>query len=156
MIDDEAKTVAGCVQLDPSALLGSRISFSPGGGPEVLALDSNGDIYIRGVLVTNDRDIVLGLRALLSGGTPHCASCTCGRRMPVHADDRDRHGRLRPLAEKGVVPGTIDWSEHELACREYARRYGSLKSLDRIATHGFGYLHLCDLLGREPETWRPS
>lgn len=54
------------------------------------------------------------------------------------------------------VPGSVEWTEHELAWRAYAARYGRDQSAERIAErHGFGYDEITNLLGHEPKTWRP-
>lgn len=77
------------------------------------------------------------------------------RRAPVQGTGRywlpsgDQYRDAKP-------PGTIAWSEHVEAWEEYARRYGHDQSAERIAErHGFGWDELCELLGREPTTWRP-
>lgn len=74
---------------------------------------------------------------------PHCATCICGRRAPVQRDDE--HG-----------PGTVSWEEHLLAYSDYARRYGTSQSAERLAERGgFSFSELTDHLKREPTTWKP-
>ncbi len=94
------------------------------------------------------------------------------RRAPVQADVREldddrlpwltrrspppRAGTLRNATDPGAVPGTISWAEHEEAYREYARRYGTSQSAERLAERaGFGWFELCEFLGHEPRTWKP-
>lgn len=73
----------------------------------------------------------------------HCDTCLCGRRAPVQA----AHGH---------GPGTVSWEEHLLAWSNYATRYGTRQSAERMAERGgFGYGELADYLGREPKTWAP-
>lgn len=68
------------------------------------------------------------------------------RRAPVQGD----HGR------RGRPRGTIAWDEHVEAWNDYAKRYGTSQSAERIAERGgFGYEELIDHLGREPHTWKP-
>ncbi len=50
----------------PQRLQANSVSFSTGNG-EVIRLEDNGDIYIRGKLVENDLDVVKGFRAFLVG-----------------------------------------------------------------------------------------
>ena len=89
----------------------------------------------------------------MSDGTPsekHCATCICGRRAPVQGTSYANKGNVR----KG--PGTIAWSEHLLAWSDYALRYGTGQSAERMAERGgFDWLDLCDHLGHEPTTWEP-
>jgi len=58
--------------------------------------------------------------------------------------------------EKLHGPGSVAWSEHLLAWSDYARRYGTSQSAERLAERGgFGYAELTDHLGHEPTTWEP-
>jgi hypothetical protein len=67
------------------------------------------------------------------------------RRAPVQADRRI-----------GKPAGTIAWSEHLEAYADYAKRYGTSQSAERLAERGgFGWDELVDHLGREPRTWEP-
>ena len=53
-------------------------------------------------------------------------------------------------------PGTIAWAEHELAYAAHAAQYGYRQTAERLAERGgFCWLELIELLGREPETWKP-
>ena len=73
----------------------------------------------------------------------HCETCICGKRAPV-----------QQTREKG--PGTITWAEHLLAWSNYAIRYGSSQSAERLAERGgFCYSELITFLGHEPKTWEP-
>lgn len=69
------------------------------------------------------------------------------RRAPVQAEwesDRKR------------VAGTITWEEHLEAYADYAKRYGTSQSAERLAERGgFGYDELVDHLGHAPTTWEP-
>jgi hypothetical protein len=68
------------------------------------------------------------------------------RRAPVQSDHTFR----------GRVAGTITWDEHEEAWNDYAKRYGTEQSAERVAERGgFGYDELIDHLKREPRTWKP-
>jgi hypothetical protein len=87
-----------------------------------------------------------------------------GRRAPVQATDSVYGNSLHPsdrkrmlaAGRKGLVDGTIAWSEHKEAWQEYARAGHGSQSAERLAERGgFGYSELLDLLGREPRTWRP-
>jgi hypothetical protein len=82
------------------------------------------------------------------------------RRAPVQASRREldangySNGPPRPSSAPGTVPGTISWEEHEQAWREYARRYGTSQSAERLAQRGgFSWWELVDYLGHEPTTW---
>jgi len=77
------------------------------------------------------------------------------RRAPVQGDVNTATRRRKGLAVRG--PGTISWIEHVRAWRDYAARYGTHQSPERIAERGgFGYDELIDHLGHEPTTWEPS
>lgn len=66
------------------------------------------------------------------------------RRVPVQADN----------TSPGKRAGTVEWHEHECAWRDYARRYGTSQSAERIAERGgFGYGELVVHLGHAPLTW---
>ena len=81
----------------------------------------------------------------------NCPSCICGKRAAVQGEGKTRKG------QRGEGPGTIAWSEHELAWSAYAQRYGRDQSAERIHERGgFGYWELTQFLGREPETWVPA
>jgi hypothetical protein len=55
-----------------------------------------------------------------------------------------------------VQAGTVSWEEHLAAWTQYALRFGSSQSAERIAERGgFGYFELSALLGHEPKTWQP-
>lgn len=80
-----------------------------------------------------------------------CPTCICGRRAPVQGSD----GAI-PRGQPGHGPGTIAWTEHELAWSAYAQKYGRDQSAEVIAQRGgFGYRELQIFLGRDPETWAP-
>lgn len=71
-------------------------------------------------------------------------------RAPVQGNPR------LPKGELGREPGTIRWEEHLAAYSDYAMRYGSSQTAERLAERGgFGYQELVDHLGHEPMTWRP-
>lgn len=77
------------------------------------------------------------------------------RRAPVQAQGSYylRPGDSRLAGTR--PPGSISWEEHEEAWRDYATRFGSGQSAERIAERGgFGFCELTDHLGREPKTWR--
>jgi hypothetical protein len=85
------------------------------------------------------------------------------RRAPVQASTRelDAHGysngQRRPSGAPGAVPGTVSWEEHEQAWIEYARRYGTSQSAERLAQRGgFSWWELVMFLGHEPTTWEVS
>jgi len=81
----------------------------------------------------------------------HCETCICGKRAPVQAE-RDRNKSKG--GDRG--PGTLTWEEHLVAWSNYAARYGTGQSADRIAQRGgFGYWEITELLGHEPATWTP-
>lgn len=81
----------------------------------------------------------------------NCASCICGKRACVQGNDRI------PVGQPGHGPGTIAWSEHELAWSSYAAKYGRDQSAQRMHDRGgFCFLELTDFLGRAPETWVPA
>jgi len=70
------------------------------------------------------------------------------RRAPVQCEGYGRQ-QTKP-------PGTISWAEHLEAYAEYARRYGTGQSAERLAERcGFGWGELVDFLGHEPKTWEP-
>jgi hypothetical protein len=70
------------------------------------------------------------------------------RRAPVQGDPRIKEGL------PGNRPGTITWSEHLEAYADYAKRYGTSQSAERLAERGgFGYRELQYHLGRDPLTW---
>ena len=76
------------------------------------------------------------------------------RRAPVQG--RPKSIRRARAEKPGDPPGTISWEEHEEAYRDYARRYGTSQSAERLAERGgFGYDELVDHLKRAPTTWRP-
>jgi hypothetical protein len=53
--------------------------------------------------------------------------------------------------------GTISWEEYEEAYRDYARRFGTSQSAERLAQRGgFGYAELVDHLGHPPKTWEAA
>lgn len=66
------------------------------------------------------------------------------RRAPVQGD-------------RGVIGrGTVSWDEHCEAWREYAKKYGSYQSAERIAERaGFSYGELVMFLGHASKTWEP-
>lgn len=65
-------------------------------------------------------------------------------RVPVQGDSR-RDGRPE---------GTIAWTEHQAAYVEYARRFGTYQSAERIAERGgFSRQELFEFLGHEPTTF---
>lgn len=81
----------------------------------------------------------------------NCSTCVCGKRARVQGD------RSIPVGQPGHGPGTIAWTEHELAWSAYAARYGRDQSAERMNERGgFGYLELERYLGRAPETWSPA
>jgi hypothetical protein len=81
----------------------------------------------------------------------HCPSCICGKRARVQGN------RKITMGQPGYGPGTIAWSEHELAWSSYAARHGRDQSAERIHERaGFCYLELTELLGRAPTTWVPA
>lgn len=65
-----------------------------------------------------------------------------------------------PVQASGDKPaGTIEWWEHEDACRAYRKRFphGGPKTAIEVAERGgYGYTELVDLLGAEPVTWKPG
>jgi hypothetical protein len=64
---------------------------------------------------------------------------------------------LRPRGSPGSVVGSISWTEHEQAWREYARQFGSGQSAERLAQRGgFDWFELLMLLGHEPVSWKPN
>lgn len=83
------------------------------------------------------------------------------RRAVVQArgDMRVHPAKQKQLIEQGVrglVPGTVAWSEHERAWEAYAKRYGRAQSAERIHERGgFCYAELTEFLGHEPHTWKP-
>ena len=53
-------------------------------------------------------------------------------------------------------PGTIEWAEHVVAWKVYAKRFRG-QSAEGIARRGgFSYLELERFLGHPPETWKPK
>lgn len=71
------------------------------------------------------------------------------RWAPVQGETESRLGPARPR-------GVVAWWEHELSWQDYARRYGTQQSAERIAERGgFGFNELTDHLGHEPTTWEP-
>lgn len=67
----------------------------------------------------------------------------------------DYSARGIPKGHAGQEPGTIAWWEHLEAYADYARRYGTSQSAERLNDRGgFGYLELVDHLKRAPTTWR--
>ena len=85
----------------------------------------------------------------LKASGEHCTTCICGRRAPVQASPA-----YEGKPPKG--PGTIAWEEHLLAWSDYARRYGTSQTAERMAQRGgFSYWEVCDHLKREPTTWKP-
>lgn len=82
---------------------------------------------------------------------PHCLTCTCGKRAKVQADHANSRTGRAPHAA-----GTVTWAEHLQAYTAYAAINGSSQSAERIdERQGFSYWEMADLLGHEPETWRP-
>ncbi len=83
------------------------------------------------------------------------------RRAPVQASGvirihpAERRERIA-AGEKGLVPGTVSWDEHERAWQSYSKRHGNQQSAERIAERaGFCYAELTEFLGHEPTTWEP-
>jgi hypothetical protein len=78
--------------------------------------------------------------------------------LPDHHDTGCPHERRAPVLfhhRGGKSSGTIAWSEHEEAWREYSRRYGNAQSAEHIAERGgFGHGELLRFLGRDPLTFR--
>jgi hypothetical protein len=74
---------------------------------------------------------------------------TVERRAPVQGErDRERGIKWRK------PPGTVAWSEHLEAYADYAKRYGTSQSAERLAERGgFGWDELVGHLGHEPKTW---
>lgn len=71
-------------------------------------------------------------------------------RAPVQGDSR------LPKGQPGREPGSISWAEHLEAYTDYAKRYGSSQTAERLAERGgFGYRELQDHLGHAPVTWVP-
>lgn len=52
-------------------------------------------------------------------------------------------------------PGTITWDEHVKAWQVYDRKYGGQSAERLVERGGFDYGELVDLLGHNPETWKP-
>lgn len=81
----------------------------------------------------------------------NCSTCVCGRRANVQGN------RKIPAGQPGHGPGTIAWTEHELAWSTYAAQHGRDQSAERIHERaGFCYLELTAYLGHAPETWAPA
>lgn len=81
----------------------------------------------------------------------NCPTCVCGKRARVQGNSNI------PFGHPGHGPGTIAWTEHELAWSAYAARYGRDQTAERIHERsGFCYLELTDYLGRAPTTWSPA
>lgn len=81
---------------------------------------------------------------------PHCPTCICGKRAPVQGNSRI------PKGQPGHGPGTVAWSEHELAWSTYAAQYGRGQTAERMAARGgFCFLELTEYLGHPPTTWTP-
>lgn len=78
------------------------------------------------------------------------------RRVPVQGDGS---WWLRADDKRTIgshYPGTISWTEHELAWNGYDKKYGCGQSAERIAERGgFSYIEIVEYLGREPETYIP-
>lgn len=75
----------------------------------------------------------------------NCPTCACGRRAPVQGD----------FGEPRHASGTVAWVEHVEAYTEYAARFGTSQSAERLAQRGgFGYREITGLLGHEPTTWK--
>lgn len=82
-----------------------------------------------------------------------------GKRAPVQGDEMwefRMRGDVRHEADNAAMPpGTIAWSEHLEAFRDYSSRYGSEQSAERLAERGgFGYQELLTHLKHHPETWQ--
>ena len=76
---------------------------------------------------------------------------TTERRAPVQSS------KMESGPQEKRDAGTITWSEYLEAYAEYARRYGTSQSAERLAERsGFGYNELCVFLGHEPNTWVPN
>jgi hypothetical protein len=68
----------------------------------------------------------------------------------------ERRANVQGSRSNGYVAGTVAWWEHEAAWNDYAKRYGTRQSAERIHERaGFSYGELVDHLGHEPTTWQP-
>lgn len=65
--------VEGTLEINEQAMKDDNLTFWLKGGPpageEVLRFEPNGDIYVRGKLTENDKEVVEGLREFLSSWT---------------------------------------------------------------------------------------
>lgn len=52
---------------NPSAFLEGSITLNVGNGLEIIRLCANGDIYVKGNLVENDKEVVQGFREFIAG-----------------------------------------------------------------------------------------
>ena len=76
----------------------------------------------------------------------HCSTCICGRTAAVQAERAASRG-----------PGSISWEEHLEAYNDYALKYGTSQSAERLAQRGgFSYSELVHHLKHEPKTWKPT
>jgi hypothetical protein len=74
----------------------------------------------------------------------------------IGLDDSERRAPVQANRQLGKPAGTIAWSEHLEAYADYAKRYGTDQSAERLAERGgFCYGELVEHLGREPSTWEP-
>jgi hypothetical protein len=77
------------------------------------------------------------------------------RRAPVQGDGLYRLRPDDPRTKGSHVPGTVEWSEHEEAWKDYHKRHPD-QSAEVIAERGgFGYNEMTTHLGHEPRTWKP-
>ncbi len=78
--------------------------------------------------------------------TEHCPTCICGRRAPVQGQ--------RSTTRGDKPHGTVSWAEYEKAYADYAARFGTSQSAERLVERGgLGYWEMTDHLGHEPRTW---
>jgi hypothetical protein len=106
-------------------------------------------------LLSLSEKVVTQLSAELTAERGKVAALT-GRRAPVQASPKTWEGEPRKMGEPGYGPGTVAWSEHELAWSAYAVRYSG-QSAERMAERGgFSWGELCHFLGRPPTTWTPG
>ena len=70
------------------------------------------------------------------------------RRAPVQGDYWIPRGTI------GREPGSVTWTEHLEAWRQYDRDGHGSQSADRLAERGgYGYSEITKLLGHAPKTW---
>lgn len=70
------------------------------------------------------------------------------------SDEAERRARVQGDVADGHVSGTVEWWEHEAAWGDYAKRFGTQQSAQRIHERGgFSYAELADHLGHAPTTW---